>query len=291
MHKTLHYEFTTSDNGSIFVSAEDYAGEYPTSRNIEDNESLESAINFVVDNDIKDDIELEFEKDIEDCYLEEFDYDEDYESGSFKLEVDFKEDEDDMNENKKSNEAELVDLKTKKKTDLKDPIEEKHYIVAKLKKDGDEFKIVDKSEDLYFNDATEKLVINSGLDKVDGENEIYTIIDTQDGLTDIFKEDRKIVESKNEAHTDKQGSVDFDTVGFGIYLNLYKEDNNFITMNLDGFSNNTETNNEYIAKVSEISDDNLKALKKKISDEIKQAADEFDKKVLEIMKANGFKRS
>ena len=291
MHKTLHYTFTTNDNGSIFVSAEDYAGEYPTSRNIEDNESLESAINFVVDNDIKDDIELEFEKDIEDCYLEEFDYDEDYESGSFKLEVDFKEDEDDMNENKKSNEAELVDLKTKKKTDLKDPIEEKHYIVAKLKKDGDEFKIVDKSEDLYFNDATEKLVINSGLDKVDGENEIYTIIDTQDGLTDIFKEDRKIVESKNEAHTDKQGSVDFDTVGFGIYLNLYEEDNNFITMNLDGFSNNTETNNEYIAKVSEISDDNLKALKKKISDEIKQAADEFDKKVLEIMKANGFKRS
>lgn len=291
MHKTLHYTFTTNDDGKIFVSAEDYAGEYPTSRNIEDNESLESAINFVVDNDIKDDIELEFEKDIEDYYLEEFDYDEDYESGSFKLEVDFKEDEDDMNENKKSNEAELVDLKTKKKTDLKDPVEEKHYIVAKLKKDGDEFKIVDKSEDLYFNDATEKLVINSGLDKVDGENEIYTIIDTQDGLTDIFKEDRKIVESKNEARTDKQGSVDFDTVGFGIYLNLYKEDNNFITMNLDGFSNNTETNNEYIAKVSEISDDNLKALKKKISDEIKQAADEFDKKVLEIMKANGFKRS
>lgn len=61
-------------------------------------------------------------------------------------------------------------------------------------------------------------------------------------------------------------------------------------MNLDGFSNNTETNNEYIAKASEISDDNLKAIKKKISDEIKQAADEFDKKVLEIMKDNGFRR-
>ena len=288
MHQTLHYTFTTSDDGKIFVTAEDYAGEYPTSRNIEDNESLESAINFVVDNDIKDDIELEFEKDVEDYYLEEFDYDEDYESGSFELEVDFKED---SNENKKSNEAELIDLKTKEKTTLENPIEEKHYIVAKLQKDGDNYKIIDKTEELYFNDAIEKLVANSRLDKVDGENEIYTIVDTQDGLTDIFKEDRKIIESKNEAHTDKQGSVDFDTVGFGVYLNLYEEDNNFITMNLDGFSNNTETNNEYIAKVDKISDDDLKALKKKISDEIKQAADEFDKKVLEIMKANGFRRS
>lgn len=288
MHQTLHYTFTTSDDGRIFVSAEDYAGEYPTSRNIEDNESLESAINFVVDNDIKDDIELEFEKDVEDYYLEEFDYDEDYESGSFELEVDFKED---SNENKKSNEAELIDLKTREKTTLENPVEEKHYIVAKLQKDGDDYKIIDKTEELYFNDATEKLVANSRLDKVDGENEIYTIVDTQDGLTDIFKEDRKIVESKNEAHTDKQGSIDFDTVGFGIYLNLYEEDNNFITMNLDGFSNNTETNNEYIAKNDKTSDDDLRALKKKISDEIKQAADEFDEKVLEIMKTNGFRRS
>lgn len=290
MHKTLHYTFTTSDDGDIFISAEDYAGEYPTSRDIEEDETVENAINIAVDEEIKNDIELEFDKEVEYCDMEEFDYDEENESGSFELEVDFEEDEDDMNENKKSNEAELIDLKTKKKTDLKDPIEEKHYIVAKLKKDGDGFKIVDKSEDLYFNDATEKLVINSGLDEVDGENEIYTIIDTQDGLIDIFKEDRKIVESKNEAHTDKRDSVYFDTVGFGVYLNLYKEDNNFITMNLDGFSNNTETNNEYTAKISEISDNDLKALRKKISDEIKQAADKFDEKVLKIMKDNGFRR-
>lgn len=104
---------------------------------------------------------------------------------------------------KQSNEAELIDIKTKEKEELVDPVEEKRYVVAKLAKTKDGYKIIDKKEDQYFDDAVQKLVTTSMVDDVDGENEIYTILEKQgDTFIDAFKEDRKIVKvninEKNE---------------------------------------------------------------------------------------------
>lgn len=185
----LKYLFTTDKNKEVIVSPEDYDDDFYVHAITEDNVKLVNEINQLVSNLVKPNLEKHFNN-VGNITIKEFKFNKQDNVGSFILNVD--------GATKKTGvkaEAELIDFRTRKRTQLQDPEEEKCYHAAKLHKEGDSYKIDQmKIQPKYFNDATVDLVEASDLFKVDGSNEILTILKCcGNDCIDIFQEDRKII--------------------------------------------------------------------------------------------------
>lgn len=92
--------------------------------------------------------------------------------------------------------------------------------------------------------------------------------------------------------------IDFDHVGCGIQIQTGTSDDGFITIILDGYSANNGKNTEFKSDIKVAYDlsaeerkaNNEKAVEQKqlVKEALLQAANEFDKQIIEIMKSYGF---
>lgn len=101
---------------------------------------------------------------------------------------------------------------------------------------------------------------------------------------------------KSEAKLDRT-HIDFDHVGFGLSVKAGFE-GKYYTVYLEGYSNNTEKDLEFISDIlvdpktdaEDVENERkIREIRKAIASEISELANEFDAKVLEIVKKHGLK--
>lgn len=101
---------------------------------------------------------------------------------------------------------------------------------------------------------------------------------------------------KDEAKLDRT-HIDFDHIGFGLSVKAGFE-GKYYTIYLEGYSNNTEKDIEFLSDIlvnpktdaEDVENDRkIREIRKAIVSEISELANEFDAKVLEIVKKHGLK--
>lgn len=101
---------------------------------------------------------------------------------------------------------------------------------------------------------------------------------------------------KSEAKLDKT-HIDFDHIGFGLSVKAGYE-GKYYTVYLEGYSNNTEKDLEFLSDIlinpktdaEDVENERkIREIRKAIASEISELANEFDAKVLEIVKKHGLK--
>lgn len=105
----------------------------------------------------------------------------------------------------------------------------------------------------------------------------------------------------NEAKLDRSNDINFENIGCGFEVRPYREDKEFYSVYLSGYSNNTSKNLDFVSNSLEIGWNKSTEEKQELHDiaineitkmipELKAAADEFDNKIIEILKAHGFEK-